>query len=787
MATADREIADFRPDQSSNGRSNGKKRKFGEDGHTETTGHTMSPLPQPDLPKFNLTLTKGPSQDSESPKDDEGNSSQDWQTVEHRAKKKAKKIPKAHSKNYPSIQFSKECRLNSQIKISDLQSLVLYILADGHSPQFVSVRHRPEIRKVVVLMVPGLEKSMFDAKAPGDEASRLQSYDRSYISPDQYYPDRLKADKLPDSLEPFADMFEHIWPVRTPGDDKYGKMHSPLHAMLTAPLPKSREEKNWNKNKKGATPAKEPHGWKNSRTSITEFIHPAEILLENDYTLHLASYDKESDKRDLIEHRKSTGVSEDHGWVDTLVKSLSEGTSPEDEIEAGSITAGRNILAMDCEMCMTGETEFSLTRISLVGWDGSVVMDELVKPAKPITNYVTQYSGITEQMLAPVTTTLQDIQKKLLEILTPRTILIGHSLNSDLTALKITHPFIIDTAVIYPHPRGPPLKSSLKWLASKYLNREIQKGHGTTGPGAGHDSIEDARTCLDLVKQKCEKGKEWGTSDAQGENIFKRVARTGVKYKNQGGSAVPSLLDGKSSAAIDWGDPRKGPGAAANFPIGCKSDEEVMEGVIRAVKGDPDGKEIPGGGVDFVWARFRELEALKGWWNNNKVVAFEAAVKDQKPAIDANGTSKPVPGSNPFSGATSLPSNPFLPPTDANMEGKDVPPPDPMLDVVVSTTSLPPPATTDTSKSVSEATAELTRRIVKIHDELPPCTAFIIYSGSGDPREMSRLQAMNAQFKREYKIKKWDQLSVQWTDVEEQALKKALAVARDGVGFIGVK
>jgi len=94
-------------------------------------------------------------------------------------------------------------------------------------------------------------------------------------------------------------------------------------------------------------------------------------------------------------------------------------------------------------------------------------------------------------MLAPVTTTLSDIQKKLLSILHPRTILIGHSLNSDLTALKITHPFIIDTALLYPHPRGPPLKSSLKWLAKKYLNREIQKGHGTTGPGAGHDSSED--------------------------------------------------------------------------------------------------------------------------------------------------------------------------------------------------------------------------------------------------------------------------------------------------------
>lgn len=364
-------------------------------------------------------------------------------------------------------------------------------------------------------------------------------------------------------------------------------------------------------------------------------------------------------------------------------------------------------------------------------------------------------------MLAPITTTLADIQKKLLEILHPRTILLGHSLNSDLNAIKITHPYIVDTAIIYPHPRGPPLKSSLKWLAQKYLNREIQKGHGNTGPGAGHDSIEDARTVLDLVKQKCEKGKEWGTSDSQGENIFKRVARAGVRYKNQGGSAVPNPIDGKSSAMIDWGEPKKGPGAAATFPIGCASDEEVMEGVIRAVKGDPDGKEIPGGGVDFVWARFRELEALKGWWNNNKALAAEAAAKD-----DAAMKMGDVEMSN---GSTVE--------TAAEMTESATMP----------RNSLPVPEQSDSSKTLSEATADLTKRIAKLYQKLPPCTAFIVYSGSGDPRKMSRLQAMQTTFKREYKIKKWDQLSVKWTDTEEQALKQAVKVARNGVGFVSVK
>ncbi|RKF80705.1 putative exonuclease [Golovinomyces cichoracearum] len=661
-------------------------------------------------------------------------------------KKRLKKIPKSDSDNYPSITFSNDCRLQSQIKISDLQSLILYILADGSSPKFVSVRNRPQIRKVVVLMIPGLELSMF-------KTSDAPEKEPAYSSPDFFYPKKLITDKLPDNIKLFAEMFEHVWPVKTPGDDKYMKMHSPFHAMLTAPIPKSIEEIRESKTKKGPKTAKEPHGWKNKPALITEFCHTPEELLENDYVLHPAMYDNDEEKEKLQEQRLMAKTSKEFGWVDTLVadfeNSLLHGLSKLSE----STIIDWEVLAMDCEMCLTGESESSLTRISIVAWDNSVVLDELVKPENPITNYLTQYSGITKKMLENVTTTLIDIQEKLVKLLHPRTILIGHSLNSDLTALKITHPFIIDTALLYPHPRGPPLKSSLKLLAQRYLGREIQKGHGSTGPGAGHDSIEDAKTCLDLVKQKCEKGKDWGTYGSYGENIFKRVARTGVQYKCQ---EIPGSLPktGKSSAAVDWGNPGKGPGAAANFSISCKSDEEVMEGVIRAIHGDIDGKEIPGGGVDFIWGRLRELEATKGWWNKN-----------QQNSSHISQTMDNSPGGVHVKigiEATSIKSS--------------------------SESAIPLSSTShDCPKIMSKVTADLTNRIYKIYSSLPPCTAFVIYSGSGSPIEMSRLQSMQSTFKREYKIKKWDQLSVKWTDVEEQALRKAHLRARNGVGFLGIK
>jgi len=661
-----------------------------------------------------------------SPHDVDDNDNE-WHEIGRGGRKKQKKeIPGPGSKKYPGIDFSNNSKLQSKVNVSQLRDLILYIFADGSGPQWVSVRQRQQFRKIVAIMVPGLEDAMF--KHPNVDFSTYndltpdQVADRANIfdsSPDAFYPRALDKELLPEPLQPFADMFPLVWPVRAPGDDKGCKLHSPMHAMLTAPTQKKSNEK------KGVKPVSDPQGWTDQRTRITEFLLSFEDLNENGFPLHPA-YLPEGERRDNFK--------DPEGYVHSRVEKLEDGDVPESEIQQGSITAGRQILAIDCEMCMTGPGEYSLTRISLVSWDGETVLDELVKPDKPIIDYVTQYSGITKEMLDPVTTTLKDIQKRLLEIITPRTILLGHSLDSDLKAMKLAHPFIVDTSIIFPHPRGPPLKSSLKYLAQKFLNREVQKGGGTS---AGHDSIEDAKTCLDLVKKKCEKGKAWAAGENQGENLFKRLKRTGTQ-------APGALQPGKFSVAVDWGDATRSACSAADVTISCENDADVEAGVVRAVKGDPDGLEVPGGGADFVWARMRELEALQGWWNRNKLEAGDAGGPPVVTAAAGN---------------------------DAEVTDADAPP--------------PTPSTSDLETCLKN----VAQRLKRIHDALPPCTLLMVLSGSGDPREMSRLQAQQAQFKKEYNTpgKKWDDLSVQWTDVEELALRRAVKVARSAVAFIGVK
>ncbi|KAL4958383.1 hypothetical protein BDW69DRAFT_78780 [Aspergillus filifer] len=695
-------------------------------------GQTLSLLPKNDSEQndSSVSATTLPDNGRDSP----SNNAEDGMDDKRPTKKKRLNGEKV---KYPALTYVDNRSLQSPVRIADLQNLLLFCFADGVAPQWVAVKNVTRLRKAVFLMVPGLELGMFDGRIALDAPKEIEvkdvaaedtvdtrasdfarwkeglpAEDRSHL----HNPRPLSRSDVPEPLQPLADVFSHAWPIRAPGDTKYNKVHSPLQAILMTPLPKGKE-----KSAKGPKPPRVDKNVISKRTPITNYISPIGELKDNEYPLHPALSTSEHDKLAIEETRKRLGQSASDGWVDTQVESLKDGDVPESEIQQGSMTAGRDVLAIDCEMCITEGGNSELTRVSILRWDGETVLDELVKPKLPVIDYLTRFSGITKEMLDPVTTTLQDIQQKLLTIITPRSILVGHSLNSDLNALKLTHPFIVDTTFLYPHPRGPPLRSSLKWLCQKYLGKEIQKG--TTG----HDSIEDARAVLELVQQKCEKGEQWGTSDASNESIFKRLARHTAPGKpvDEG--------NGRTGAVVDWGAPERGLGANATVAIGCTNDSEVATGISSAVNGNLLNASIPGAGVDFTWARMRELEIHRGWCNR---------IPDPRNANES--TSINVNNENGYS------SNP--------------------------------------SQTLSTILSQTTSRIKAIYDSLPPCTLFVVYSGTGDPREVSRLQAMHKVFRDEYGFKKpWDELTVKWTDTEEQALKRACERAREGCGFMCVK
>lgn len=99
------------------------------------------------------------------------------------------------------------------------------------------------------------------------------------------------------------------------------------------------------------------------------------------------------------------------------------------------------MFALDCEMCRSTRSDSELTRISIVNENLEVVYDTLVKPYNKITDYVTRFSGVTKAMLDPINVRLEDVQRKVREILPPDAILVGQSLYNDLHAMKVNNFF----------------------------------------------------------------------------------------------------------------------------------------------------------------------------------------------------------------------------------------------------------------------------------------------------------------------------------------------------------
>ena len=344
-------------------------------------------------------------------------SEEQWQVAESRSTKKRRKQQDRSgdaTKNYPAIHHAAHARLQSHVKISDLQALVLYLLADGTAPQWVAVKHHDQVRKAVVLMVPGLEAGMLDGTIPlsvdvaaegrkngtsasgnGTESTAApetsnspiqQNYtDELNLSPDDYYPLELVSAQLPEPLKPLSDIFPHVWPVKTSGDERYGRINSPVTTMLTSPLPKSKDEKKGN----GPQAPRAAKDWKDEPTPITSFLASSDELAENEYVRHPLNFDTTKERDEGLRKRADSKQTAAHGWMDSKVEPLTVGGPSNLGIAHSDLTAGKEVVAVDCEMCKTAGDVFELTRISLVSWDGKVLLDQLVKPDNPITDYLT--------------------------------------------------------------------------------------------------------------------------------------------------------------------------------------------------------------------------------------------------------------------------------------------------------------------------------------------------------------------------------------------------------------
>lgn len=217
-------------------------------------------------------------------------------------------------------------------------------------------------------------------------------------------------------------------------------------------------------------------------------------------------------------------------------------------------------IAFDCEM---GYTVYGmeLIRLTVVSWPGGEeLLDVLVQPYGEVLDLNTRYSGVRPEEMAtavrwrpgddhrptpisPSSSSSQQQQQRKLKIvpspeaarslmfslISPLTPVIGHALENDLNAVRIIHPTVVDTVLLYPHKRGAlPLRYGLKYLMDIHLGRKIQTASdsnanagGDKGHAVGHDSAEDARAAGDLVRLRVRE--EWKKMKAEGWTLNEKT------------------------------------------------------------------------------------------------------------------------------------------------------------------------------------------------------------------------------------------------------------------------
>jgi len=208
-----------------------------------------------------------------------------------------------------------------------------------------------------------------------------------------------------------------------------------------------------------------------------------------------------------------------------------------------------------------------VTRLTLVDEQRQVLLNSFVKPHNMIVDHLTKYSGITPEIMSECTTRLEQVQVALLRLVRAETILVGHSLEQDLMVVGLIHLRCVDTAILYPHPRGPQCRFALRVLVKKYLGRVIQDSV------LGHCSQEDAEAALDLVKLKMEHGPDFGVEGEGGrEGGEDGLVRGRESFLERLGGR-----HGKRCALLDQSETlvRVIRGSSASAVV-CRSNEEVL-------------------------------------------------------------------------------------------------------------------------------------------------------------------------------------------------------------------
>lgn len=622
-------------------------------------------------------------------------------------------------------------KVTTELSVTDLRDLVLYMTTpESRAPDWIGIKENFAIPRVVCIYIPSLTYLAFTENT-SDNTSSIDIFN--------HQPQTFKA---PRDLDFFSNTFNYVFVVSVSGNKHTN--FSPTESFLwMLASPKEKKLQKLQEDTSQCSKNKRNNDSNKSHQCVPlDLILSLEELIQHKYPIHPDTIGAKFAALNNPELLKSPGPD----WVDTYSASQFKPLQ-----ESNQSTYTPKVFAIDCEMCKSYDKAV-LTRVTVVAEDGNVIIDELVKPDVPITDYVTQFSGITFETLKYVNTRLRDVQRMICNTISSNDIMIGHSLENDLEALKIRHPIIIDTAVIYQNPtRGYSFynsKPALRNLARRYLQRSIQ-----TGGSNGHDSAEDALACLDLFKLKIKHGAKFGLEDSFGKiSLADRIVMAGPKP-----SVVPqdTFAPAHHVAVVDYGVPFWAKSSAQSI-ISCFDDNEIVRNTAIAARNHV-----------FTWARMRELELLS------------ESMKKPRKGRDSQVASTPIPifADSKQVVSESEPAISLKKAHNNETENKS--------DSTPTQESMP--IAQPSQESLNNAYSRLNARLKSLYMNLPTNTALLIWTGQGDKRRMMELHAKRHRFNHEYKTKKWKDISCVWTDEDSMNLDKATDMARKGLAFLAIK
>lgn len=174
------------------------------------------------------------------------------------------------------------------------------------------------------------------------------------------------------------------------------------------------------------------------------------------------------------------------------------------------IQTKRQAVTVDCEMVQVARGRRELAFISAVDFlTGEVLINSYVQPQHKVTNWKSEISGVTNSAVAAAVTSGQALRgwkaarQALWEHIDSATILVGHSLHSDLSVLGIYHSRVFDSAIFTAEAVFPDLirpTQGLKRLwGLKALAQDLLGGLDIQNSNHGHDCLEDTMATREIV------------------------------------------------------------------------------------------------------------------------------------------------------------------------------------------------------------------------------------------------------------------------------------------------